>query len=190
MLMKKVLTMTLMNFRGLTTLCIFLSAAGCQEKKTASQAETSTPAEQVVSDSAAAPKETQSQNFGQPISLTQLTPLESVFKKPETFEGKTVLLEGYVQRACSKKGCWMEIASDSNPNAQRCRVKFKDYAFFVPRDSAGSNAKIQGVVQVNSVKKERVDHLEAEGARFAAKQADGSALEVQIVATGVSLKKS
>ena len=186
----RALMMTSMNFRNLTSVVLLTLLGGCQEKNTSPQAERSPITEEQPSpeERQPAPK-TVSRNFGQSIDLRELTPLDAIFSSPAEYDGKTVLLEGFVQRACSKKGCWMEIAIDENPEAQRCRVKFKDYAFFVPRDSAGSQAKVQGVVQVNTVKKERVDHLEAEGARFAHKRADGTALEVQVVATGVNLKK-
>ena len=173
----------------LSSLSLALGSFSCNrvdEPKTDKTAAKLPPAEVIASSPEPAPTV---QRFGNALSLEEPTALKSVFAKPETYQAQTVLVEGYVQRACRKKGCWMEIAVDASENAQRCRVKFKDYGFFVPRDSAGSQAKVQGIVQVNTVSKERVDHLEAEGASFAHKRADGSALEVQLVATGVELKK-
>ena len=81
----------------------------------------------------------------------------------------------------------MELAEKLDPALPGCRVTFKDYGFFVPLDSAGSSAKVQGTVQVQSVTPGEVQHLESEGAKFASKQADGSAREVRLVATGVEL---
>jgi hypothetical protein len=68
-------------------------------------------------------------------------------------------------------------------------VTFQDYAFFVPTDAAGSRAKLEGVVQVTEVKAEAVDHYESEGATFTNKDADGSAKEVRLVASGVELER-
>jgi hypothetical protein len=69
------------------------------------------------------------------------------------------------------------------------RVTFKDYGFFVPIDSAGAEARVQGVVAVETVAARYVKHLEEEGARFASKADDGTAREVRLVANGVELKK-
>jgi hypothetical protein len=69
-------------------------------------------------------------------------------------------------------------------------VTFKDYGFFVPLDSSGARARVQGIVEVKTVAPGEVQHLEAEGARFAGKQTDGSARELRIVATGVELTRS
>jgi len=95
-----------------------------------------------------------------------------------------------VKRACSKRGCWMELVPNEASNALGCRVKFKDYGFLVPTDSAGSSARLEGTVLVTKVKKAAVDHYEQEGAQFPKKAADGSANEVRFVATGVELTRS
>jgi hypothetical protein len=81
----------------------------------------------------------------------------------------------------------MELAEKLDPNVPGCRVTFKDYGFFVPLDSAGSSARVQGTIQVQTVTAPEVEHLEGEGAKFAAKQPDGTAREVRMVATGVEL---
>src|SRR5690606_6710097 len=105
------------------------------------------------------------------------------------YAGKTVLVEGQVRRACSAKGCWLEIGAKDTADGPACRVTFKDYGFFVPTDSAGAAARIQGTVEITQVKQAHVEHLEAEGATFSRKDEDGSATELRIVATGVELSR-
>ena len=83
----------------------------------------------------------------------------------------------------------MEIASTTAPNQASCRVTFKDYGFLVPTDAAGSQARLLGKVQVTVIPRSAVQHYESEGATFANKRADGSALEVRIVASGVELSR-
>ena len=100
-----------------------------------------------------------------------------------------MLVEGLVRRACSAKGCWLEIATSAAPDAPGCRVTFKDYGFFVPTDSAGTTARVQGVVQVTKVGSHHVEHLEGEGATFKDKESDGTATELRVVATGVELRR-
>lgn len=115
--------------------------------------------------------------------------LSDVLSKPGDFEGKTVHVDAKVRRACSQKGCWMELAEGSEDKPATCRVTFKDYGFFVPTDSAGAEARLEGVVKLKKVTADHVQHMEQEGATFAQKHPDGSASEVALVATGVELKK-
>jgi hypothetical protein len=81
----------------------------------------------------------------------------------------------------------MELSEALDPALPGCRVTFKDYGFFVPLDSAGSKARVQGTVEVTQVGPDQVAHLESEGAHFASKQPDGTAREVRLVASGVEL---
>ncbi len=138
--------------------------------------------------SAAATKP-EAKKFGEAITLHERQELKQVLSDPQTYAGKTVLVEGHVRRACSRRGCWMEIADGTDAKAPGCRVTFKDYGFFVPTDSAGSTALVQGTVKVASVEARRVEHLESEGANFASKQADGTAQEVQLIASAVELSR-
>ena len=115
--------------------------------------------------------------------------LAAVLKDPKAFTGKTGVLTGYVRQACTKKGCWMEISASADPKAKSCRVKFKDYGFFVPLDSAGSKARLAATAAMKVVSKAYVDHYEAEGGSFADKNPDGTANEIQLMATGVELTR-
>ena len=83
----------------------------------------------------------------------------------------------------------MELAPSSEAKTQGCRVTFKDYGFFVPKDSAGATARLEGVVAIKVIPKDQIAHYESEGAHFAAKAADGSAREITIVASGVELTR-
>lgn len=123
--------------------------------------------------------------FGDALTERALTPLADVIAKPGLYEDKTVLVEGSVRRACSRRGCWMELAPSEQGPA--CRVTFKDYGFFVPLDSAGAQARVQAVVQKATLRPRDVRHHEREGAQFPNKNPDGSADETRLVASGVEL---
>jgi hypothetical protein len=125
--------------------------------------------------------------FGQELQGATKVALGELLAKPTDFEDKPLTVEGTARRVCSRKGCWMELAQSDAADAASCRVKFKDYAFFVPTDSAGATVTVEGSVKITTVKPGRVRHLEREGAVFASKNADGSANEVQLVATGVEM---
>lgn len=113
------------------------------------------------------------------------TSLVAVLTNPEAFIGKTVLVEGHVRAACQRKGCWMELTPNKE-STTACRIRFKDYGFFVPTDSKGANARLQGELSLRTIPVSEVAHLEAEGAHLM-KAADGSAKAVEIVASGVEL---
>lgn len=121
---------------------------------------------------------------GAALTGAAAVPLKKVVETPAAFAGKTVRVTAEVKKACSKKGCWMELAEGD----ATVRVTFKDYGFFVPLDSAGSSATCEGVVEVKKLDKDQATHLANEGAHLKV-NADGSAEEIGFVATGVELKK-
>ena len=128
-------------------------------------------------------------SFGTPITPGPELVLADVLKAPEQYRDRAITVEGHVRRACTRRGCWMEVAEGDDPALPGCRVTFKDYGFFVPTDSAGAHAKVQGTFGVSTLPAERVAHLESEGGEFPRKNPDGSVAELQLVATGVELSR-
>ncbi|MDP2273165.1 MAG: DUF4920 domain-containing protein [Archangium sp.] len=123
---------------------------------------------------------------GEKLKGAEAVELSKLLASPTDYEGKTVAVEAKIRKACEKKGCWMELAgTEKGPGV---RVTFKDYGFFVPLDSAGSTAKVEGVVKVALLEEARAKHYEAEGATVP-KGKDGKYREVQLVAVGVELRK-
>ena len=166
--------------RGFALLSLFgLVACKTSTEPPAAKAEPAPPAA-----TAGSPRKA----FGAPLTSGGATvSLGDVLKSPDKFADQSVLVEGQVRSACTRKGCWMELSEAQDPALPGCRVTFKDYGFFVPTDSAGSKARVEAKVESRLVKPELVAHLESEGAKFADKGADGSAHEVRLVATGVEL---
>lgn len=126
--------------------------------------------------------------YGEPLPDAERAELTAVLQHPENYTSRDLLIEGDVKRACSKKGCWMELSPSGSDGSLSCRVTFKDYAFFVPTNSPGKRARLVGQVSTRTLSRAHTEHLEAEGARIASKNPDGSAVEVQIVARGVELR--
>lgn len=123
---------------------------------------------------------------GEKLKGAEAVSFEKLLSTPGDFDGKTVAVEAKVRRACSKKGCWMELAAgDEGPGV---RVTFKDYGFFVPLDSAGSTAKVEGTVKLAELSADKAKHLTAEGAAVPT-DGEGRHREVQLVATGVELRR-
>jgi hypothetical protein len=125
------------------------------------------------------------QTFGQPLSAAPAMTVAQLLARPTAAAAVTV--EGSVRKACTRRGCWMELAESTKEGTPGCRVTFKNYGFFVPTNSAGSQARVQGRVEVDTLPASSVRHYEEEGAVFADKQPDGTAHEVRLVADGVEL---
>jgi hypothetical protein len=118
------------------------------------------------------------------VGLPSVT-LAKLLAAPSDFDGKTVAVEAKVRKACEKMGCWMELGTGEGPGV---RVTFKNSGFFVPLDSAGRTAKVEGTIKLAELTPERAKHFESEGARVP-KGKDGKYREVQLVASGVELLK-
>jgi hypothetical protein len=99
--------------------------------------------------------------FGKPLQGLAPASLDEILQKPEA--GKHVRLEGEIQRVCSNKGCWLELKQGE----QSVHVTFEGYSFFVPKDSAGKRAALEGKVVVKQPSADEVAHKKSEGAAAA-----------------------
>ena len=93
-----------------------------------------------------------------------------------------------IKGVCKKKGCWMILEL---PKGEDVRVTFKDYDFFVPKDSEEAEVIVQGKAFLNKISVEDQKHYaEDEGKPEAEIAAITSPkLTKAFVATGVLLKE-
>lgn len=125
---------------------------------------------------------------GAAIGKSKKVSLAKIMANPAKYSDKMVRVEGVIVRSCKMEGCWMELAP--NATAKSVRVKMKDHAFFIPLDSAGASAKVEGVFTVKTLTKEMVDHMiEEDGAKFENRNADGTVTEITFEATGIELTR-
>jgi len=86
--------------------------------------------------------------FGAPIvsaaRLGDAKGFAQVAADPTAFDGKEMRIVGVVDEVCQTKGCWMTFTDQD----QSMRVKFKDYAFFMPKDCSGRQAIVDGVFTI------------------------------------------
>lgn len=109
--------------------------------------------------------------FGVEISEKTSTSLDALLREPRKFAAKTVRTEGVVSAVCKSMGCWMELADDGG----HAHIKMAGHSFFVPKDSAGHRAVVQG----------RVLDLPKDECTEEAEQQTGSVAKIEIEATGV-----
>lgn len=112
-----------------------------------------------------------------PDASIPLTRLAEIVQEPERFHGRVVRTEGQIARVCQRMGCWMELREGEEGPA--VRVPMAGHSFFLPRDSAGRHATMQGRVAIRELTPDERAHLESEGA-----QATASPLSIE--ATGVA----
>ena len=123
---------------------------------------------------------------GAALGSSPTVDLAEAIQSVDAYTDQTVILEGAVKKVCQAKGCWMEV---SPKGADRgIRVTFKDYAFFMPTDSQGADARLEGVFETNLFSKKDADHLIAEGVALT-RHADGTATEISFLAQGVELRR-
>ena len=113
--------------------------------------------------------------------------LKDVLAAPEVYLGRSVTVEGKVDKVCQMKGCWLGLMPPGEGGG--VRVTFENYGFFVPKDSMGWMARLEGKFVREELSKREVDHLVGEGATLA-READGTAVQVSFVARAVELRQS
>ncbi|QSS96416.1 DUF4920 domain-containing protein [Psychroflexus sp. ALD_RP9] len=97
--------------------------------------------------------------FGEDFELTDVkssTEIFELYNNLNTGDTLQVKFEAKVNSVCKKKGCWMRLAIGEQEEAF---VKFKDYAFFVPKNSAGETAVVNGKAYVENVSVEEQRHM-------------------------------
>jgi hypothetical protein len=125
---------------------------------------------------------------GAPLGDADKVSLNKVLAEPAKFADKTVRIEGVVVRSCKMEGCWAEVAEKTGDKS--VRVKMKDHSFFIPLQSAGANARAEGVFVVKTLTKEQVEHMiHEDGAKFDNRNPDGTVTEVSFEATGIELQR-
>lgn len=88
-------------------------------------------------------KESDGKTFGEKVTPAGAISYDAMLgKMTKADKLENVKIEGTVSAVCKAKGCWMNIASENG--AEPMFVKFKDYAFFMPKDLAGKKIVMIG----------------------------------------------
>ncbi len=85
------------------------------------------------------------------LSEAQMSAKFDALKMGDTINVKFVSKIGEV---CTKKGCWMVLPAAD----KKTMVKFKDYGFFMPLDSQGSEVIVEGKAFVKETPVEELRH--------------------------------
>lgn len=81
--------------------------------------------------------------------------MEEEYQRLEAGDTIKISFRAEVASVCKNKGCWMKVTLDDGAEVM---VKFKDYAFFVPRDIENTTAFIHGLAYVEEMSVEEQKH--------------------------------
>lgn len=87
------------------------------------------------------PAKINAQVFGDTITTEGAVESTQVSKLMAGKDSLPLKVKGKIIEVCQKKGCWMNLDIGEG---KEMRVKFRDYAFFVPKDAGGKTVVVEG----------------------------------------------
>ncbi|NJN27596.1 MAG: DUF4920 domain-containing protein [Cyclobacteriaceae bacterium] len=127
-------------------------------------------------------------SFGRPIDEKGAISVQKLSKKLQEADSSARLkVKGTILEVCQAKGCWMTMELD---NGEIMRVKFKDYAFFVPKDAAGKSVVMEGTVSKELIDVYELKHLAKDAGKTKAEidAIDQPGEELTFIADGVLIR--
>ena len=95
------------------------------------------------------------------LSTKEMTEKFNSMKVGDTVNTK---MTATVNEVCQMKGCWMTLELE---NGEEAMVKFKDYAFFMPKNISGKEVIVNGKAYVNEVPVEEQRHYAEDAGKSA-----------------------
>ncbi len=123
------------------------------------------------------------EDFGAGLTLDSSLALSQVAAQPNRYADQLMLMHGTVSAVCQKKGCWTVLRD----GAAHVRVRFKDYGFFLPPDSSGKRAFVEGVLTLKTLSEKEARHYESEAPGGDPARIRGPQVELSFMASGVRL---
>jgi hypothetical protein len=81
--------------------------------------------------------------------------MKQLYANLEVGDSLDVAFETSVNSVCKKKGCWMRV---DLAEGEEILVKFRDYAFFVPKDIEDEKVVVKGKAYITEVPVEELKH--------------------------------
>ncbi len=110
------------------------------------------------------------------------------YKKMKPTDTLNVKVFAKITNVCQKKGCWMNLELGEGKSAF---VKFKDYAFFVPKNASNSDAIVHGkaFIEVTSIEDLKEYAKDAGKSKVAIDSIVAPEINFSFLADGVLIKK-
>lgn len=127
----------------------------------------------------------ESKHFGAPFTDAKVVKLKDVVAGADKFAKTVIKVEGEIKDVCQNKGCWLVLTDGKNS----MRVTFKDYGFFVPKDSSGKRVVLEGMVEKKTIDEDAARHYAEESKeKTDVSKIRGPQEVVTMVASGVKIK--
>ncbi|MBK7258229.1 MAG: DUF4920 domain-containing protein [Ignavibacteriae bacterium] len=130
-------------------------------------------------------------NYGKTLTLKEVTRVSEILANPEKFNGKRVRVQGAVVDVCSKRGCWIRLASDKE--YESIVFKVEDGVIVFPMDAKGKTAVAEGVISAKTYTVEQLieqgkHQAEETGKPFDPSTVKGPKTVVRIMGEGASIQ--
>ncbi len=96
--------------------------------------------------------------FGEEFEAKDVMSQPNLVSKVKTQDTVETQVKGLVTSVCQAKGCWITLADKNDPEGESFFVKFKDYAFFMPLDLAGTEVTLNGKAYKEVTSVEELKH--------------------------------
>ena len=95
------------------------------------------------------------QVYGESFSVESAASKADMLKELTAKDTISMQLKGQIVEVCQSKGCWMKV---NLADGEQVFVRFKDYGFFVPTDSAEKSTILNGVAFIEEMSVEDQKH--------------------------------
>jgi hypothetical protein len=125
-------------------------------------------------------------DYGDTFTIEESVPVSYAVTHLESYAETPVVVTGTISGVCQSKGCWMTVTEGSST----IRVRFVDYAFFVPWESAGKEVKVEGTLKKQTVSKAVARHWAEESGDpdINIKDMQGEQEVIMMMASAVAIK--
>ncbi len=103
--------------------------------------------------------------YGNPFDATKVDAVVAfadLAANPKAYDGQDLTIRATVDEVCQTKGCWMTFSE----GGASMRVKFLDYAFFMPKDASGREVLVDGKFDIQVVPAAEVAHYLEDAGKF------------------------
>lgn len=130
------------------------------------------------------------QQFGEPVDSSTQLKISTLMATPDDYLEKNITIQGTIVDVCTKRGCWMTIASDKR--FENLQIKVNDGDMVFPMTAKGSQAMATGKLNKIQLSLSRTKALLAHKALQAGDEFDeNTVIEpmaiYQLVPTGVKI---
>jgi hypothetical protein len=132
------------------------------------------------------------QNFGGKVDHAALTPISSIVAAPDKYLAQPVTVQGEIISVCAKKGCWMQLVSDSAE--QQFKIKVRDGDMVFPVSAKGKTAFATGKLvktelDLESSREHLAEIAERNNTAFDASAVTEPVVLLQLVPTAVEISE-